>query len=185
MEDIQIVNMYWERNEEAIRETDAKYGKFCYRMARNILSLHEDAEECVNDTYLRTWNAIPTQRPEKLQAWLGRVVRNASLDLWNKNHTRKRYGGIELMLDELEECIPAGSSVERELEERELTELINRWLGALSQSDRALFVRRYWNGEKVKALAKENGVTQEKLTMRLYHLRRKLRVFLEREEYFI
>lgn len=119
MEDSQIIELYWQRNETAISETRQKYGNFCYSIAKNILSLHEDAEECVNDTFHQVWQSIPTQRPDKFRAWLGKITRNISLNLWNKNHRQKRYAGMTELLSELEDCIPSPQTVEREIEEKE------------------------------------------------------------------
>ncbi len=107
MEDPQIVELYWQRDETAIAETDAEYGGFCRRIAQNLLGIREDAEECVNDVYGEAWSSMPTERPEKLRAWLGRVVRNISIDRWRQNHAQKRYAGMESLLSELDECVPA------------------------------------------------------------------------------
>lgn len=181
MEDSKIIDLYWQRNETAIAETEKKYGTFCYRIAKNILSVNEDAEECVNDTYHQAWRAIPPQRPSKLGAWLGKVVRNLALGLWNKNHTLKRYAGMTELLSELEECIPAPQTVEREIEEKELSGYIGSWLRSLKQEDRILFVRRYWNGEPLKSLAKEQGILPAKLAQRMYRLRGNLKAALEKE----
>lgn len=181
MEDSQIIELYFARDEAAISETSKKYGSFCHTVAMNILSRHEDAEECVNDTYLRAWNAIPPQRPNFLRTWLGRIVRNLSLDRWHKCRAKKRYAGIELLMEELEECIPAPGSPEQELEAKELAEYIDRWLAGLGSRERVLFVRRYWNGEEIKKLAQEFGMTANQLTGQLYRLRAGLKVFLEKE----
>ena len=105
MEDLEIIGLYFRRNEKAITETAAKYGTFCRNIALNILSNREDAEECVNDTYLQAWNTIPPQKPDKLGAWLGRVIRNIAYNLWKKNHRQRRYTGMEEILNELEDCI--------------------------------------------------------------------------------
>ena len=183
MEDAQIIDLYFQRDESAITQTAAKYGIFCHKLARNILSIEEDAEECVNDTYLQAWNAIPPLRPDKLGAWLGRVVRNIAINMWNKNHRKKRYSGMELLLAELEECIPSSQTVEQKVEEKELTEAINVWLGSLSREDRILFLRRYWNGEAVKELARERGMTPGRLARRMYGLRQNLKFRLEQEGY--
>lgn len=183
MEDLQIIDLYFERNETAIAETAAKYGLFCHNIALNILSVGADAEECVNDTYLQAWNSIPPQRPDKFRAWLGRVVRNISINLWNKNHCQKRYAGMEQLMDELEDCIPSPQTVEHQIEEQELTEVINTWLASLSRDDRVLFVRRYWNGKTVNELAKETGTESKKLARRMYSLRQSLKSALEKEGY--
>lgn len=180
---MQILELYFRRDETTISETEVKYGAFCHKIARNILSTDPDAEECVNDTYLQAWNAIPPQRPDRLGVWLGRVVRNIAINLWNKNHRQKRYAGMTQLLDELEDCIPSPETVEHKIAEKELTEVINRWLASLTQNDRVLFMRRYWNGETIKELAKECGVTPGRLAKQMYQLRQKLRCILEQEGY--
>lgn len=185
MEDSQIIELYWERSEEAIAETAKKYGAFCHRLAKNILTLHEDAEECVNDAWHKAWSAIPPQRPVVLRAWLGRVVRNLAINRWNHDHAGKRYAGVEQLLSELEDCIPSPRTLEHELEEQELTDYLNVWLASLDREDRRLFVRRYWNGEAVKDLAGERGVAPTVMAKRIYRLRQSLRASLEKEGYSI
>ena len=170
MEDVQIIELYWQRNEQAIAETAQKYGAFCHSIAKNILSIDEDAEECVNDAFHQAWNAIPPQRPVRFRAWLGKTVRNLALNLWNKNHAQKGYAGMTLLLTELEDCIPAPQTVEREIEEKELTGILERWLRSMDREDQVLFVRRYWNGMALKELAKEQAVSPGKLAQRMYRL---------------
>ena len=183
MEDSQIIGLYFKRDEAAISETATKYGAFCHGIALNILSINADADECVNDTYLQAWNSIPPQKPGKLGAWLGKVVRNIAFNLWKKNHRQKRYAGMEQLLNELEDCIPSPVTVEREIEEQELTKIINTWLASLSQNDRILFVRRYWNGESVAMLAQERGMSPANMAKRMYRLRKNLKFKLEEEGY--
>lgn len=181
MEDWQIIELYWQREENAITETAQKYGSFCYRLAMNVLSIHEDAEECVNDTYHQAWISMPPERPVKLRAWLGKVVRNRAINVWNKNHTQKRYSGMSVLLDELADCIPSSVTVEQEIEVRELSEIISVWLLSLPKEDRVLFVRRYWNGEALNGLAKEWNIVPGKLAQRMHRLRLSLRTALEKE----
>lgn len=181
LEDSDIIELYWQRDETAITKTDQKYGRFCYGIAMNILSVHEDAEECVSDTYRCVWNAVPPERPRSLSAYLGRIIRNLSFNRWNKKHAQKRYGGMELLLSELEDCIPFSESVEQTVEARELSKLINKWLTSLPRVDRALFVRRYWNGDALADLAKEYGVKSSKLAQRMFRLRKRLKASLEQE----
>lgn len=181
MEDTEIIELYFNRDERAIKETGRKYGGFCHNLAYHILSVYEDAEECVNDTYLKAWNTIPPQKPPHLQAWLGRVVRNVSLDRWRKNHRKKRYSGMEQLLSELEECIPSSMNVEKRVEDKELTRLLNGWLSKLSTKDCMLFMRRYWLGESVKELAVSCGMNPTELANRMYVLRQKLKKYLEQE----
>ena len=183
MEDLQIIELYFKRDAAAIGETVNKYGAFCRDVAKNILTLEEDAEECVNDAYLRAWSSIPPQRPVKLGAWLGRVVRNIALDMWRKSRRQKRYSGLEQLLDELNDCIPSPQNVERELDKKELTEAVNAWLAGIPQNDRVIFMRRYFGGEAVNDLARECGLTSGGLAKKLYKLRQSLKASLEKEGY--
>ena len=180
MEDSRIVDLYWLRDESAITETDTKYGVFCQTLAMNVLSVREDAEECVNDTYHKAWISMPPQRPSKLKAWLGRVVRNTALDLWRKNHAQRRYSGMDVMLSELEDCLPSSMDVEQEIEAKELGEFISLWLRNLPEEDRALFIRRYWHGEALTDLAKRMNIPASQLTKRMYKLRLSLKASLEK-----
>ena len=181
MEDSKIIELYWKRDETAITETAKKHGAFCHSIAMNLLHVKEDAEECLNDTYHTAWNSIPPQKPDKLRAWLGKVVRNLSLALWNKNHRQKRYNGVTELLDELEECIPSSETVEGTIETKELSAVIDRWLMGLSREDRALFVRRYWNGTSLSELASFWGISPNKLAQKMFRLRASLKSALEKE----
>lgn len=182
MEDRQIIDLYRNRDETAITETEDKYGAFCRKIAGNILTLREDAEECVNDTWLTAWNRIPPVIPRSLRAFLGRIVRDISLSRWRSSHAQKRYSGMDVLLSELEECVPAPQTVEGELESAELGRVISRWLRSLPEEDRTLFIRRYWNGEAVKDLAELAGCTQNQMAQRMYRLRLALKTALEKEE---
>ncbi len=145
MEDREIVNLYWERNSNAIKETASKYGGYCKAIAKNILGNNEDAEECVNDTYLNTWNSIPPNRPNVLSTYLGKITRNLSFDRFRHRHADKRGGEeIELVLDELGECVSGADSVEQEVEKKELIRAINSFLDTLSQEKCNIFLCRYW-----------------------------------------
>ena len=181
MEDSAIIALYFDRNEDAIRETDKKYGAFCRKVAFNILSVNEDTEECVSDTYMKVWNLIPPERPIKFMAWLGKIVRNTALSMYTKLHAKKRFNGMELMLDELSDCIPSDVSLEKELEDKEITEAINTWLKSISTEERYLFIRRYWYGNAVNELAKQQKVSPHTITQRLYRIREKLKVYFEKE----
>lgn len=181
MEDEEIVALYWARSEDAIRESERKYGPFCRTLAQNILSIREDAEECVNDTWYHAWNAMPEERPRYLRAWLGKVVRNLALDLWQRNHAKKRYGGMFLLLSELEDCVPAPGTVEEAADAAELGRIISRWLNTLPPEDRLLFVRRYWNGQALNDLAREMGFSPAKLAQKMHRLRLNLKKALEKE----
>ena len=181
MEDAQIIDLYWRRDEAAISETARKYGTLCRTVAKNILTVREDAEECVNDAWHRAWNAIPPQRPERLGAWLGRVVRNLALSRWEHDRAQKRYSGMTAMLSELEDCVPAPKTAESELEDKELSRLLSDWLRTLEREDRILFVRRYWYGTALQELAAERGMAPGRLAQKMFRLRRSLRNALEKE----
>ena len=143
MDDHEIIDLYWARSEQAIAESECKYGAFCRSIARNILRQEEDAEECVNDTWFRAWNLMPPQRPGILSAFFGRLTRNLSLDRWRYNRAAKRGGSqVEVALGELEECLPDPNRPEERLEERETAALISRFLGEQAPLDRVLFLRQ-------------------------------------------
>ena len=146
MEDGQIVNLYWRRDEDAIRATEQKYGGFCRRLSMNILHSFQDSEECVNDAYGRCWDTMPPQRPASLRAYLGVIIRNLSISRYRAGRAQKRYGGAEVLLSELSECVPAPENVQRTLEAAELGERISQWLEELAPEDREEIVglaRRY------------------------------------------
>lgn len=178
MEDYEIINLYWTRDETAIQETNDKSGSFCHSLAINILSIPEDAEECVSDTYYKAWNSIPPERPHAFRAWLGRIVRNLSINRWHHNRAQKRYAGIDLLLYELSDCIPDTETTEQRIESQALSAYINEWLDTLADRERLLFIRRYWNGEDLKELASIVGSTPNKLAGQMYRLRKSLRAYL-------
>ena len=175
MEDAAIVELYWQRSEEAIPETERKYGKYCGTIAQNICHSPEDAEECVNDTWLRAWNRMPTERPSVLSIFLGAITRNLALDRWRVAHRQKRGGGeTDLALEELSDCVPAPSGVERELEARELVRAIEAFVDSLEPTERRLFLGRYWFLTPVKELAERLDWSQSKTKTVLYRLRKRL-----------
>lgn len=182
MEDAAIIDLYWARDQQAIAESERKYGSFCGRLARNILCNLQDAEECVNDTWHRAWNTIPPQRPNSLRAYLGRIVRNLAIDRWRRNTAQKRGEGIEVMLSELEGCLPSGQTPQQELEHQEITRALEDWLDTLSREERAMFLRRYWYGTAVADLAAEWGCTPNCMSQRLRKLRLSLRRYFEEKE---
>lgn len=181
MDDKQIIELYFNREESAIMETAHKYGAFCHRIAMNILSIREDAEECVNDTYLAAWKKMPPEMPNSLCAFLGRITRNLSISRYRSNHAKKRYSGMEVLLSELNDCIPSMEQTEQIIERNRLSSLISDWLDTLPKDDCTLFVRRYWYGEPVKLLAKQYGCTPNRMTQRLLRLRNSLKTILEKE----
>jgi RNA polymerase sigma-70 factor (ECF subfamily) len=172
-------------DENALNELAVKYGTYCRTVAFNVLGDAEEAEECVNDTWLRVWNAIPPERPKVFHAWLGKITLRLALNRWQKNHSQKRFAGLEELLSELEECIPSGQSMEQQIAANEIARVINRWLDTLSREDRVIFVRRYWHGDAVKKLALERGVSPGKMAKRLYGLRCKLKAALEKEDILV
>lgn len=181
MEDKQIIELYFERNEQAIKETQNKYGAFCHRIAMNILGIHEDAEECINDTYYSVWKQIPPTVPEVFKVYLGRITRNLSISRFRAMRAKKRYSGMEIMLSELNDCVPSSSNVEQTIEAMQLSDYISEWLDSLQEEDRALFVRRYWFGDKVQELAKKCGITAAKMAQRMLRLRKSLKAALEQK----
>lgn len=186
MEDPQIIELYWARSEQAISETSAKYGAFLWRIARNILESHDDADECVNDTYLRAWNAIPPSRPSAFRAWLGRIVRNLSLDRWKQSRTAKRGGdGMEVLLGELDDCVPEPHGTEKTMEDQEIASLISAFLRRQSPESRIIFLRRYWYGQSVADIAAGMNCGEGKVKSSLFRTRKALRTYLEQEEVFL
>ena len=182
MEDKQIVDLYWARSEKAISETADKYGRYCYTIAYNILHSNEDSEECVNDTYLHAWNAMPDQRPNKLSAFLGRITRNLSLKRWEKYTAKKRGAGqVPLALDELRECIPATNYTDSVADDIVLTDVLNRFLASLTAEKRNIFMRRYWYLSPVAEIASDLAISESKVKMSLLRSRNELKQLLEKE----
>ena len=186
MDDNRIVELYWQRDEDAIKETKDKYGKYCYAIAYNILSDREDAEECENDTYLEAWQSMPPEKPDPLRGFLGMLSRRISLDRWRKRHAAKRGGGeISLSFDELEECIPYGKSIDEELAAEELAKLISAFLENLSEMEGNVFLRRYFYFDSINDICQRYGFGQSKVKMMLKRTREKLLVRLTEEGIFI
>lgn len=181
MEDARIIDLYFARDEQAIRHTADKYGAYCTAVSMNILHSETDAEECVNDTWLKTWNSIPPTRPASLRLFLATIVRNLSLNHWRTWHSRKRNKDLEVSFSELEACIPAPDDSDR----GELTELINEFLEGLSREDRVIFVRRYWYSLTAAQIGKEMALTENAVWVRLHRTREKLRDFLNERGYSV
>ncbi len=182
MEDSKIIELYMRRSEQAISETSKKYGRYCHYIAYSILHNDEDAEECVNDTYLRAWNAIPSNHPNQLQTFLGKITRNLSLNKLEKLSAEKRGSGqLTLILDELAECIPVNKDTEHNIESMVIKDILNHFLGRLPAETRKIFVRRYWYMSSVKEIADEYGLSESKVTVTLFRTRKKLRTILEKE----
>ncbi len=181
MDDQKIVDLYWERSETAISETQKKYGKYCYHIAYTILHSNEDAEECVNDTYLRAWGAMPPAKPSRLSTFLGKITRNLALDRLDKNTAQKRSGAVELTLDELSECIPDADSTLDPADEIVLGDAINSFLAGLPVKTRQVFVRRYWYLSSVKSIARDAGMSESAVKVSLMRTREAFRLHLEKE----
>lgn len=181
MDDKKIIELYFLRNEQAIVQTDNKYHAFCYSIAKNILTVHEDAQESVNDTYLTMWNLIPPTVPGSFKAFLGRITRNLAISKYRKRSAKKRYAGLEIMLSELNDCVPDSSSADEKTDLHCLTVSINAWLQTLGEDERALFICRYWYGEGVKTLAQRRGKTANATAQKLFALRKDLKAHLEKE----
>ena len=184
MEDNRIVDLYWQRNERAISETAAKYGKYLHSISFQILQNAEDAEDCVNDTYNEAWQSMPPHRPSILSTFLGKITRRISIDLWRKNSAEKRGGSeIALALDELEECVAGTDDVETEVERRELQRKLNAFLLRLPRVDRQVFMCRYWYMDSISEIAIQFDYSEIKIKSMLYRTRNKLRAMLEKEGY--
>ncbi|MBQ9119383.1 MAG: RNA polymerase sigma factor [Lachnospiraceae bacterium] len=182
MSDEEIVMLYWSRKEEAVEKTAQKYGNYCYAIAYHILYNAEDAEECVNDTYLNAWNSIPPHRPEMLAGFLGKLTRRLALKRWRYKDAKKRGGGeTELVLEELAECVASNEDVETELLQKELTASMERFLEELPVTERRVFVRRYWYMDSIKEISERFGFRKSKVESMLYRLRLRLRSRLEQE----
>lgn len=184
MDDKEIVRLYWDRNELAIRETSAKYGGYCYTIAYNILFSKEDAEESVNETYMKTWECIPPHFPKVLAAFVGKITRRISLNKWRSRTREKRGGGqVSLALEELDECVLAVNDVEKTIEHKELLRTINTFLGTLSETERDLFICRYWFLSSIKELSRKFDFSESKTKSMLFRTREKLKSHLEEEGY--
>lgn len=185
MTDARIIELYFERSERAISETDTKYGSYCRSIAYNILRNREDSEESVNDTYLRAWNSMPPERPNILSAFLGKICRRLSIDRWRKTNAEKRGGGeVPLALDELSFCIPGSSGKPaEELELKELQRIYERFLSSLPTEERRVFLCRYWYMDTVMEIALRFDYTEAKVRSMLHRTREKFRAVLEKEGY--
>ncbi len=177
--DEEIVALYFARSEEAIAESDRKYGVTCHRIARNILHSDEDAEECVSDTWLRAWNAIPPEKPVRLGAWLSTVTRRLALSRYESKTAARRYGGIEASLEELSECISDGSLTLAD--EVALSNAINSFLASLPARTRMIFMRKYWYMDGIADIAKRFGMGESAVKVTLHRTREKFRKHLEKE----
>lgn len=182
MEDNHIVDLYWKRDTAAIQESSEKYGSYCFSIANNILHSKEDSEECVNDTWLKTWNAIPPARPKSLRLFLAKITRNLSFDCFTARSAKKRGAGeINLVLDELSECIPSDSDVASEYEFKELCQFIQQFVNSLSLKDRTVFLRRYFFADSIADISKRLDLSENSIMVNLCRTRKKLRHYLQKE----
>ena len=184
MQDQEIIALYWNRNEQAITETETKYGSYCRTIAWNILENRQDTEECLNDTWLRAWNAIPPQKPNLLMIFLGTITRNLSLDRWRIRQAQKRgRGNLDHIFSELEHCAANTVSLEEHMTRADLAALLDRFLAELSQRDRCVFVRRYWYADSITEIARRYHMGDSAVKVNLHRSRKKLRTLLEQEGY--
>ena len=184
MDDKSIVDLYWQRSENAILETQTKYGGYCYSIAYNVLASNEDAEESVNDTYLAAWNQLPPHRPSVLATFLGRITRNISISKWRTRSAHKRSGGeIVLALEELGDCVAGRQNIESAYIRKEAVAAFNCFLDTLSPVERNVFLRRYWFLDSIADIAKSFGFTQGKVKSMLHRIRTKLRSQFAQEDF--
>ncbi len=185
MKDASIINLYWERSENAIRETDLKYGRLCRNLSNNILNNLSDAEECVNDSYLAVWNAIPDARPENFSAFLCRIVKNLSFKKLEQITAQKRKPEMLVSLDELRDCVSSTANPEASCDAAELAKTISIFLRKQDELNRNIFLRRYWYYDSVKCIADDYGLKEGKVSQILFKIRKKLKKHLEQEGYSI
>lgn len=179
MDDSKIVQLYWDRNEQALTATSDKYGNYCITIAKNILGNKEDAEECVNDTYMRAWNSLPPHRPNILSTYLGKITRNLSFNLYKRNTADKRGGGeVPVVLDEIVDLVSDTDDVEKEIDRRELVKAIDDFLGKLPADKRSIFICRYWYFDSISNIASRFGMTNNYVSVLLNRLRLKLHNYL-------
>ncbi len=185
MEDKKIIDLFFERNEQAIPELDLKYGKICYTLSYNILNNRQDAEECVNDAYLGAWNSIPPARPSPLLSYLAKITRNISLKTYWRKNTAKRGGHCAIAMQEIEACIADSKAVDDELEARELARMIEDFLDTLTVKERVIFMRRYAYMDTYADIAARVGISEKNVSVRLTYIRRKMKQYLMEREVLV
>lgn len=181
MDDKNIIELFYERSEQAITELSKKYGLLCKKVADNILNNHLDAEECVNDAYLAVWNTIPPQNPDSLVSYVCRIVRNQAIKKYHENTALKRNSIYDTSLDELEEVLPSSASVEGELEAKEVSAMIDRFLETLDKQSRIMFIRRYWYSDSIEEIALSFKTSKHYISVRLSRIRKALKKHLVKE----
>ena len=182
--DEKIIELFFERSEQGIRELDNKYGKLCHTLSYNIVNNRQDAEECVNDAYLGAWNAIPPARPDPLLPYIARIVRNLSLKLYWRKEAAKRSSRYTIALEEIEACIADQKTTEEELEAKELARIIENFLDTLPSRDRVIFLRRYWFSDSYKDIAQFVGLSEKNVSVRLTRIRKKMKQYLRERGVF-
>ena len=185
MLDEEIIELFFERSERALSELKTKYGRTCLQTSYNILGDYRDAEECVNDSFLGVWNAIPPTRPNPLLTYVLKVVRNLSLNRYHKNHAQKRNSAYDLAVEELEEFLAAPDGVESALETKELTTAIESFLDTQKPLNRVIFVRRYWFYDSYAQIVKRTGLSEKNVSVRLTRMREKLKDYLKERGIFL
>ena len=182
--DERIIELFFQRSEQAIRELDTKYGKACHALSYNIVNNKQDAEECVNDAYLGAWNTIPPTKPNSLQAYICKIVRNISLKLYYRKGVAKRSGAYEVAMQEIEPYLSATDTVETEIETKELARIIECFLDTLNEENCVIFMRRYWFSDTYAEISKRVGLSEKNVSVRLTRLRKQMKKYLiEREVY--
>ncbi len=185
MLDEEIIELFFARSEQALKELETKYGKMCLQTSYNILGNHSDAEECVNDSYLGVWNAIPPTRPDPLLTYVLKIVRNVSLNRYHKNQAQKRNSSYDLAVDELADFLASPDSVESVMEANELTAVIEQFLESLNSRNRVIFLRRYWFFDTYEQIATKVGLSEKNVSVRLTRLRKQLKDYLEERGNFL
>lgn len=185
IEDEKIIELFLKRSEQGIQELDMKYGKVCHSLSYNILNSRQDAEECVNDAYLGTWNAIPPAKPNPLLTYICKIVRNISLNRYYKNEAKKRNSHYTIAMEEIEACLADPDTVEAKLEARELAHIMEEFLDSLSTENRVIFMRRYWFSDSCRDIAERVGLTEKNVSVRLTRIRKKMKDYLTEKEVFV
>ena len=185
IDDEKIIELFSRRSEEAIRELAIKYGKVCKKLSYNIVNNRQDAEECVNEAYLGTWNTIPPAKPAPLLTYVCKIVRNISLKTYYRNKAAKRSSHYTIAMEEIEACIADPKTVEAEIEAKELARIVEGFLDTLTVENRVIFIRRYWFSESCKDIAEFVGLTEKNISVRLTRIRQKMKDYLIEREVFI
>ncbi|OAB44846.1 RNA polymerase sigma factor [Paenibacillus antarcticus] len=185
MDDRDIIQLYFARNETAVEETSKKYKNYCTQIARNILSNVEDSEECVNDTFLGAWEAIPPKSPEKLSSFLGRITRNIALNKYDYYKAKKRNKEFDAILDELNDCVSSSDNVESQYEGEQMAESISIFLLNIKEDHRNIFLRRYWYADSMADVASRFAISESKTKSILFRTRKKLQIYLKKEGYVL